>query len=325
MRSLRVVDAGLFTTVQDLGRPGHGMIGVPPSGAADTLSHTIGNRLLGNADGAAALECTLIGPSVTLEHDAWICLTGAGCPKACILSAEIERPLPWCEPTHVHAGDLIKIGGTGDSARAYLCVSGGFGVPPVLGSRSTLVSAAIGGHKGRAIRHRDVLAVIDTKSQPRSLPSGLHTWLRSRLTRRVARLVPSLHTDRFPPDAVEQLAAVRFSVSEQSDRIGVRLDGPMISLPADAGLFESEPTVTGGIQISGNARPIVLGVDRPATGGYPLLACVIGVDLPAVAMLRPGDTLRFEMISREAARRLAAEERRVLDTFLPPCEDGVGV
>lgn len=324
MRMLHVVDPGMFTTVQDLGRMGHGAIGVPPSGAADQISLTVANRLLGNSDRAAALECTLTGPSVTLSADAWVCLSGAACAEARITGTGGERPLAWCEATRVSAGELITVGPTGDGARAYLCMSAGLGTPPVLASRSTLAGVSLGGHKGRALRTNDALPLNDPTTNPRALPRELHAWLRTHLCRRTIRVVRSLHSDRFPPDALQQLTSARFSVGEQSDRTGIRLNGAALALPEDAGLFESEPTVTGGVQISGDAQPIILGADRPTTGGYPLLACVIPPDLPAIAMLRPRDTLRFEVISIEDARQLTIEQRSTLDTLLPPCNDGLG-
>ncbi|MEM1329435.1 MAG: biotin-dependent carboxyltransferase family protein [Planctomycetota bacterium] len=324
MRRLCVLDPGMFTTVQDLGRPGHSAIGVPLSGAADRLSLVMGNRLLGNTDVAAALECTLAGPNLTLEGDAWVCLTGAPCPDSCITGTNGDLPLSWCEPVRVSSGESIAIGTTGRGARAYLCVSGGLGVAAVLDSRSTLVGAAIGGHEGRPLRQGDGLPLIEALREPRAVPSDLHRWLRSQLDRRVIRVVRSLHSDRFPPCALEALTSAAFTVRPQSDRIGTRLDGPAVRRPDDVGSCESEPTLTGAIQITGDGRPIVLGPDRPTTGGYPLLACVVEADLPAMASLRPHDSIRFELISGEDARAIASEQQRTADGLLPPCEDGAG-
>ncbi|MCB1282240.1 MAG: allophanate hydrolase, partial [Salinibacterium sp.] len=160
MTTLRVIEPGMFTTVQDLGRGGVAAVGVPPSGVADAVSLTVGNRLLGNADGAAALECTLTGPSLTFDGEAVVCLTGAECPNARIAGTKGERPLGWCEPTPVGAGELIKIGAMEGRARAYLCVGGGIGVPIVLGSRSTLVGASLGGHHGRPLRKGDTVSLL---------------------------------------------------------------------------------------------------------------------------------------------------------------------
>lgn len=318
--TLRVIEQGMMTTVQDLGRPGFGPIGVPPSGAADTLSLTIGNRLLGNPDRAAALECTLLAPSFTLDHDAWVCLTGATCPTARVAGTGGERPLPWCEPARVRAGEQIKLGGISNGARAYVCVSNGIGVPLVLGSRSTLASACLGGHGGRHLQKGDEIPVFASTHTPRSVRGDLHAMLRDHLNRRTIRVVPSLHADRFPSDAIERLASARYSVSEQSNRVGVRLKGPAVPIPDGSGSLASEPTVTGGIQIPGDAQPIVLGVDRPTTGGYPLLACVIRADLPALAMLRPRESVRFEVCTIDDARSLEADQRATLDRLLPPCE-----
>lgn len=318
MSSLRVIKPGMFTTVQDLGRFGSCAIGVPPSGAADPLSLIIGNRLLDNEDNAAALEATLVGPSVTLERSAWICLTGADCPDACIMNGGVRRPLTAGVPTHIDAGEQVSVGAMTELARAYLCISGGVDVPQVLRSRSTFAPAALGGLHGRALRAGDTLPLTGISRAARTVPDHVLSWLREQIARRRLRVVPSLHTDRFPAGALDRLASTLFTVQTQSDRIGIRLAGHRVPLPDHSGLFDSEPTVTGGIQITGDAQPIILGVDRPTTGGYPLLACVIAADLPAAAMLRPRDGVRFEPTSMEAARRLAAEQRETLDTLLPP-------
>ncbi|RMH24582.1 MAG: biotin-dependent carboxyltransferase [Planctomycetota bacterium] len=322
MPSLRVIEPGLFTTVQDLGRTGHSAIGVPPSGAFDALSLIAGNRLLNNPDHAAALECTLLGPTVTLDRDAWVCLTGAPCPNARIAASDFGRPLPWCEPTRIHAGELMRFGGLSDGARSYLCVSGGLDVPLVLNSRSTLATAGFGGHHGRPLRKDDTIPLTTADHRPRSPSNNLHNFLRSQLGRRTLRIVPSLHAERFPADALDRLTSAEFSVGDQSNRVGLRLNGPAIPPPDLAGSFDSEPTVTGGVQIPGDGQPIILGVDRPTTGGYPLLACVIRADLPATAMLRPRGRVRFEPVTLEEARRLSTDQRRTLDTLLAPCDDG---
>lgn len=322
MSVLRVVEPGMLTAVQDLGRLGYGVAGVPPSGAFDSLSLITGNRLLGNADGDAGLECTLVGPSVTFDRDLWICLTGAQCPEGRIAGRDGERQVPWCEPVRVHAGELVKLGRLRDGARSCLCVTGGIGVPEVLGSRSTLAGAGFGGFEGRPLRRGDVVPLGAPEREPRTALGDVRRWLHSVLDRRSLRVVPSLHADRFPPSAMDRLVGSEFTVDDQSNRVGLRLRGGEIPTPEDAGSFESEPTVDGGVQIPGDAMPVILGADRPTTGGYALLACVIGADLPLIATLRPRDVLRFELVSLAAARRLTAEQRGTLDDLLPPSDRG---
>lgn len=324
MGMLRVNEPGVLTTVQDLGRSGYGAMGVPASGAFDGVSLRIGNRLLGNPDHAAALECAMLGPGVTFDCDMWVCLTGAVCPNARIVGDEGERGLPWCEPVRVRAGERVEVGGMRDGAYAYLCVFGGIVAPIVLGSRSTLVGAGFGGHEGRALREGDRVVLGASTHEPASVPDGLHGWLRESLDRRTLRVVASLHAERFPEGAMARFEASVYTVGAHSNRVGIRLEGSALPLPEGAGSFESEPTVTGGVQVSGDGQPIVLGVDRPTTGGYPLLACVIRADLGALAMLRPKDSVRFEVVSFETARELAAAQRSELDGFLPACAEGGG-
>ena len=324
MPSLRVLEPGLHTTVQDLGRRGYGAIGVPPSGAADSLSLIIGNRLLGNEDGAAALECTVLGPRVVVEMDTWVCLCGAGCPAARIDGGDGERSLPMGDPVWVRSGEAIHVGGTSDGCRAYLCVAGGVAVAPVLGSRSTFVGGRFGGHAGRVLRSGDAVPMRVGAGGCRAGFRDLSEWHRSRRDRRVLRAVTSLHADRFPAGALEMFASTAFVVQPRSDRVGIRLDGSRVPVPGGVGSFESEPTVVGGVQITADGLPIVLGPDRPTTGGYPLLACVIEADLPATAQLCPGDSVRFELVSIDHGRGVGVGARRELDALLPPGRNGLG-
>ncbi len=317
MAVLRVIDPGLFTTVQDRGRSGYTALGVPPSGAFDATALVIGNRLLGNAETEAALECTLQGPTVTPDRDAWICLTGADAPEACIAGVGGDRRIAWCEPVRVARGERVKIGPLEGAARAYLCISGGLAVPEVLGSRSTYTTGGLGGHHGRALRRDDAVPLGDGVRPPVAVPPELQGWLRAQVDRSTIRIVSSLSADQFPSASAAQFTSGPFRVLEQSSRIGVRLTGPAVALPEAGASLDSEPTVTGGIQIAGDGQPIILGCDRPTTGGYPMFACVIEADLGAVAALRPRDWVRFQWITLADARRLAAEQQSRLDALLP--------
>ncbi|MCB1280906.1 MAG: hypothetical protein KDB18_05235, partial [Salinibacterium sp.] len=155
------------------------------------------------------------------------------------------------------------------------------------------------------------------KARGSSCPN-LIDWLRSVLDRRKLRVVPSLDAERFPAGAMERFTSSEYVVDEHSNRVGVRLRGPAVRCPEDGDWQESEPTVSGGVQVPSDGQPIILGVDRPTTGGYPVLACVIGADLPSMAMIRPRETVRFEFTSLADARRMTAEQIRTLDTLLPP-------
>lgn len=298
--------AGMHTTVQDLGRAGFAAQAVPPSGAADPLSMRAGNRILGNPDASAALEFTLVGPDMRFERDAAVCVVGARCPEAHIGGVGPARSIRPGVPAAVPAGAWVRIGPTRGGARGYLCVRGGFDTPPVLGSRSTLALVGLGGHEGRALRAGDrvPLGRDDRAADVRDTEGiGERTgrWLQDVLARRVVAVVPGIDADRFEP---ESHAALRrpFRVTERSDRSGIRLDGDAIPMP-EASTMLSEGTPVGAVQVVGDGRPIVLGVDGPTTGGYPVIAAVISADLCILGQVRPRDVIRFEMIALDEARR----------------------
>ncbi|MEN0020709.1 MAG: biotin-dependent carboxyltransferase family protein [Planctomycetota bacterium] len=320
MAVVRVIEAGMFTAIQDVGRIGYNSLGVPRSGAADALSLIVGNRLLGNDDNAAALECTLLGPTLAFDRDCCVSVTGAACAEARVETDAHAQSIEWCSPTPIKAGDVLTLGRLDGSARAYLCIAGGIDIEPMLGSRATCPHANLGGLQGRPLRKNDALPIAEPRSSLRSLSSGLQAWLRDELRPPVLRIVPSLHTDDFSAEAIQQLCESAFTVREQSSRIGTRLLGDAIAPPPRVQELDSEPTVEGAIQITGDGQAIILGPDRPTTGGYPIAACVIAADLPALAMLRPRDTVHFEWVSLDQARTIAVTQRAELDALLPMTE-----
>lgn len=309
---MTVHEPGMFTTVQDLGRPGFASQGVPESGAADALSLRVGNRLLGNPDSAAALECTLRGPTVSFSRDTWVCVTGA-------TGAGFDAGVP----TLARAGVPVALGGLERGARAYLCVRGGLDVPLVMGSAATLARAGLGGLQGRALRGGDVIgvgvatgAIADT-----GVSEAASAWLAGVLVRRTVRVVAGLHADLFPAAARSMLAEHKFTVSDRSDRVGARLSGPVVPGVAD-GVLLSEGTAVGYIQIPGDGQPIVLGVDRPTTGGYPVIACVIATDLPVLGSLRPREPVRFAWVTIDQAWSVWQEQEAMLDQLVPALQRG---
>lgn len=317
----------MFTTVQDLGRPGHSALGVPASGATDPLSLRLGNRIVGNPDGAAGLEFTLDGPCVVFDQDVVVCLAGGDCPDAAIGRPAGPERLPPCTPVRVRAGELIRIGPVRTGARGYLCVGGGFVVDLVMGSRSTLVSAGFGGHEGRALRPGDRLGLGERADRAVDVDDSGRAarWLAGVRSRRVLRVTPGLHAGLFPAHAAHGLDRSGFTVSDRCDRVGVRLEGAGVPQPEGAGRMDSEPTETGAVQVPGDGRPIVLGMDRPTTGGYPVIACVIAADLPVLGMLRPGEAVRFEHVTREAARKAWRQQESELDALVRAvASDGEG-
>ena len=293
MRGLEVLQPGLLTTVQDLGRSGLAHLGVAPGGAADRDSLRLANLAVGNPPGAAALECTLVGPELVALADLTVAVAGAA------LGARVEEEaLPPLIPRRLPRGGRVRLPGGGPGCRAYLAMAGGVLVPPVLGSRSTDLPGGFGGLEGRPLRRGDRLAVGEQVGTPRRISAGAAVAL----GRPELRCVRGPHAERFTAADWERLCGEAYRVSPQSDRRGVRLEGAAIR--SGAGEIPSAGMAVGAVQVPPAGLPLVLGVDRPPTGGYPVAAVVIRADLPALAQLRPGDPVRFALVEVAQAREL---------------------
>lgn len=320
MGVIRVLEAGMLTTVQDLGRPGWSSIGVPPGGAADARSARIGNRLVGARDDASMLEMTLVGATLLFEDGALIALCGAGVEATAREDSAPGRAIPRWRAVEIRAGETLRVGPAAWGARVYLCVERGLETSMILGGAGTHLAGAFGGHEGRALRAGDTLRFREAGRAPRE-PRALrdHTVERveSSLRRPALRATPGAQRDAFDAAAASAFWGATFIVSNRSDRAGVRLEGAAIAAP-HGGRMPSEGMPEGAVQVPPGGEPIALLVDRPTTGGYPVIACVAGVDIPALAQRRPGDRVRFEETSVADARRAASEFDAWLDTEIPP-------
>jgi biotin-dependent carboxylase-like uncharacterized protein len=287
---IRVRTPGLLTTVQDLGRPGLAHLGVPTAGAADRRAFGLANRLVGNQDGAAALEITLAGPELELEAGGWLALTGGR------VAADLDgRPLPMDVAVRFEPGQVLRVGSVSSGLRAYLAVRGGIDVPEVLGSRSTDTLAPVGpprleegarlpvGDRADGDPFRQVAPTRPVDPEP------------------VLRAVRGPRDDVFTEDALRTLIGSAWAVTSDSDRTGVRLDGPVLERRRKVELA-SEGMVEGSLQVPPDGHPILFLANHPTTGGYPVIAVVIGADLPLAAQARPGTRLRIRFVSVAAAR-----------------------
>jgi biotin-dependent carboxylase-like uncharacterized protein len=270
---IRVVDPGPLATVQDLGRVGYAHLGVSRSGAFDRPALAAANRLVGNSEAAAGIETTFGGLHLRFVHAATVAVTGAPCPGC---DAGVAVTLP--------AGAELRLGAPVAGVRSYLAVRGGIGVPPVLGSRSTDTLSGLG---PAPLAARDELPIGATPASP---VSGDQVAPRPRPE--AVPVVVGPRADWFRPDALRCLLDSVWAVQPDSDRVGVRLDGPALARARDDEL-PSEPTLPGALQVPPDGHPILLGPDAPVTGGYPVIAVVRSANLGAVAQLRPGDELRF--------------------------------
>lgn len=307
MSLLVVESAGLQTTVQDFGREGFGVLGVSASGAADAVALRVGNLLLENSPGTPALEMTLTGGTFLFPDGAVICLAGAN------FGAQAEgKALELWRPHAILPGQRVALGATRDYARCYLCVAGGVGVVDFLGSASTHLLSGLGGWEGRALRNGDVLRIgkLAKNIRRRKLRPGVLDTLKPERKLRVTR---GPQFDWFAEEAHSALAGGEFLVSEDSNRIGLRLDGPRLTARVDTQLI-SEGTPVGAIQVTPSGQAILLFVEQQTTGGYPKIANVIAADLHCVGQLRPRDRIRFEVVSFERARELWIEQRALLNS-----------
>lgn len=297
---------GLWTTVQDAGRPGYRRFGLPQSGAMDPLSLRIANSLLGNPPGAAALECTAPGPRLVAAKRTAVAITGAD------LSPTVNgRPVPGWTAIALREGDVLDFGPPRAGQWAYVAVPGGVDVPPALGSLATYVRGALGGYGGRRLENGDLLA-CERRAPGALLRLPEHARPRAGGACTV-RVVLGPQESYFTESAVAALLDAEFSPGVHADRVGYRLDGPRLEHRAAAELL-SDGLLPGAIQVPSGGQPIVIMADGPTAGGYPKIAAILRADLRLVAQARRGDAVRFRAVTwdeahlgaREAAARLAA-------------------
>jgi len=317
--ALHVIHPGLLTTVQDLGRPGYWRYGLGPGGAMDRFALRVGNRLLGQAETAAALEVTAGGVSFAASRDV-SCVWAS--PGGQLRVA--GRRMPAWTVVRAAAGQTIEVDWFADGARGYLCLGGGLAVPRVLGSRSTNLAARFGGLDGRTLRAGDLLATCLRVSE-----AAAESDLRHREGRRADPAVIGALYGRLADDPVrlglvagpqdsafaqsvwQELLASPYRVANESNRMGYRLEGPRVRALTDGGHdIVSDGLTEGAVQVPGNGQPVLLMADHQTTGGYPKIGVVPAADLPIAAQIRPGRRVGFVATQVKTAldRRLEIEE-----------------
>ena len=298
---IHVFKPGLLTTVQDLGRPKFAHLGLSPAGAADSLSFQIANLIVGNAPDTPALEITLLGPTLEFEVGATVAISGS----------PTSTSIPINEPFQVEAGQKIILGSLLDGARTYFAVRGGIVVPQVLNSCSTFIPAKLGGFDGRALRTGDRLAIGANVLGPCKKISADLLKEFSELNRGPLRVTASLQYDWFGQKGVRSFEEQAFTVSDVSNRSGVRLRGEPIISDVKRELL-TEGVALGAVQIPPDGQPIILFVDQQTTGGYPKIANVIAADIPRVGQLRPRDKVRFSFVTIPEAIELLRQQMESL-------------
>jgi biotin-dependent carboxylase-like uncharacterized protein len=283
MTRLHVEQPGALALVEDLGRPGFAHLGVAASGALDRGALALANRLVGNPDGAAALELLVGGFRARFEGESWFAVTGAW--GSIRLDGRTIAPYTAARGSD---GSVLEVDVAERGIRYVLAVRGGLDVPAVLGSRSRDTLAGLG---PEPVAAGQVLAV---GAQPAASVPVVDQEVAFPPPREAVTLAlrPGPRTDWFTDAARTTLFEVVWRLSEQADRVGVRLVGPALER-LRAGELVSEATVPGSVQVAAGGQPTILLADRPVTGGYPVIAVVASASLDAVAQLRPGQPVRF--------------------------------
>ncbi|MDE0811705.1 MAG: biotin-dependent carboxyltransferase family protein [Alphaproteobacteria bacterium] len=316
MSYINVIYSGFNVSIQDMGRPQKQHLGVPVSGALDPMALRLANSLVGNPQACEALEIQILGPTLEVAAES-VRVALAGTRAELEILGQDPVRFPAHQSVTLTRGQRFRVGALPDSSTAYLAVEGGFAVPRVYGSRSTYSRAGIGGLNGRVIQDGD------------SIPLEVPT-VRSRGEIRLAndsyldatgpfRVILGPQRDFFSDEAMALFLSRDYAVTRDADRMGMRLDGPVLEHVRGYNIV-SDGIVTGAVQVPGNGLPIILLADHQTTGGYPKLGAVISADIPRLGRLRPGDALRFEEVSIEAAEAAIRDQeaglRRQIDGMI---------
>ncbi|MGB9476319.1 MAG: biotin-dependent carboxyltransferase family protein [Candidatus Udaeobacter sp.] len=312
--NLIVERGGFLTSVQDLGRTGFREFGVSSGGALDCFGLRVANLLVANDEGAAGLEITLGGLQLRFEDEQVVAWCGGE------FDVRVGSTLlPAGHACLVGSGEKLKFGAPKTGCRSWLSISGGIHVEPVLKSRSTDLRANFGGFEGRALRDGDVLPLGLGLRSPTPVTgisswTAPYDWVSPARRDPILRFVRGVDWSRFDASSLQRLTSEAFAVSTDSDRMGVRLEGPELNRVDERDLI-SEAVAPGTIQVPPGGKPILLLGDCQTIGGYPKIAHVITVDLGFAAQLRAGDYVRFSEASIADAQRLLLERERQLELF----------
>ena len=300
---------GLLTTVQDLGRFGYQRYGMSVCGAMDRFAMELGNLLVGNLPGEAVLEATVMGPAIAFDEPEIFAVTGGDFGPA--LNGE---PIENNRAYLASEGDVLSLPAAKSGARAYVAFAGGLDVEEVMGSKSTCLKAGIGGLEGRVIQEGDSIALKEPCGwlpglEDRAVPASALPPYGSRVE---VRFTYGPQDDLFSAAGRKTFTSSEYTLSDKSDRMGFRMDGPAVERAAGSdGNIISDGICFGAIQIT-NGQPIVMMADRQTTGGYPKIGCVITADLPLLAQLKAGDKVRFRAVSVAAAQAEYRRQREIL-------------
>jgi biotin-dependent carboxylase-like uncharacterized protein len=303
MKAFEVSNPGIFTTIQDLGRPGYMKYGTPASGVADSFSAQVANLLVGNPPGAALLEITLFRLELLALNDLIIAVTGGN------LSPNLNgKSLPMWQALALREGERVAFRARKEGFRAYLAIQGGFSGREFLGSRSVFVR----GLMGNVLQTGEILEIANPVTQSIPFRKILQEMIPVFSNKNILRVILGPQDDRFTQKGMETFLSSAYRVNSQSDRMGYRLEGPTIEHLQGSDII-SEPIARGAIQVPGDGLPILLLWDAQVSGGYTKIANVISADLGRLAQVMPGENLRFQSVTLEEAHQALREEKLRLE------------
>jgi biotin-dependent carboxylase-like uncharacterized protein len=302
---LRVQTPGLFSTIQDLGRLNAISAGVQQGGAMDRFAHSAANLLVGNDPAQATLECTFTGPNLTAETACLIAITGAD------FEPQINgAAAPSWTGLFLGPGDRLTFGTRRAGARIYIAIGGGIEADRWLGSASTNVLASRGGKEGRPLKSGDAISTAGGPRKPAVAGRALPETLRPDYGDHTLHAIAGPQVKRLSPEGRGFLFGAPYRLSRDSDRMGYRLEGPV--MPTSGEELLSFGLVSGAVQVPRNGQPILLMADCQTAGGYPVVATVVSASMPIAAQLLPGDEVRFAEVPIEHAGQM----RKALESAL---------
>ena len=305
---IKIINPGVLTTVQDLGRFGYQQYGVSVSGVCDPFAAKLSNILAGNPQNAAVLECTMLGPVIEFLDPGVFAVSGAEVTP--VLDGE---ELLVNTATRAAKGQKLSFKAPKAGLRFTIAFSGGIDVPVMMGSRSTYLKTKEGGFKGRKLEAGDILTVADVPAPGPDLSRHYGGNGFAAKAFYDIHVVTGPQDDHFTAEGLETFFSQVYTVTASSDRMGMRLDGPVVAAKNGYDII-SDGINMGAVQVA-NGKPIIMLSDRQTTGGYTKIANVISVDLSVLAQLKAGDKIRFRAVSMEEAQDLYIKEAEALEGF----------
>lgn len=308
MPAIKVIKPGFQSTIQDLGRFGYSHYGISISGAADNVALRIGNLLVGNNENSAAIEMTLIGGEFQFNDNALISITGSNFQPMVDGS-----PVMMWSTIKIESGQVLSFKNTTNGARCYFCIRGGFDIPHIMQSASTHLLTSIGGINGRTLIKDDLIQYHENKIDYAAYFSLKKEIIHKLYPKRELFVTLGPQRNYFADETIRLFSSMPFIVREDSNRMGLRLNGPRIERIITEDII-TEGVSLGAIQISHDAQPIILFVEHQTTGGYPKIANIISADIHRVGQLKPRDEIKFSFVSIDEAYKLRKEIEELISS-----------